>query len=406
MKPFQFIGVWQALLAAAAVSFFVGCQTGGSAQKREIRTTLEACRVALNSRSFDQMEPLLSDAIRVDGMTDELSRAGLRGGMFWPTAQIDDMQILKISGGAGAVEARVVYYMPRGFLLLRVGFDSQWRIRTMDADPVWKSRGSVVKAPFRSPFVATSGLMFVRGLVNGRTGYLLLDTGSSNLLLNSKYFSPEKGGGMPGIMSTVLGLQGQSQRAFVRELKWGNLVARDIRGQLHGFSQMEVPGITPLLGALGFEQFRNSVLAFDWPNRTVEVSPPGKAAGHPAPRATVPFFYYLHAPMMDVRIGEKAWPMLLDTGSQVNLLPRLDGLGAHFRKLGAGTKISDGGRVGTGSSPLGIVDEVAIGGIRYRDMLFAIFEVPYLGGNGILGSQILQSGRVEIDYPGKMISIW
>ena len=98
--------------------------------------------------------------------------------------------------------------------------------------------------------------------------------------------------------------------------------------------------------------------------------------------------------------------MLLDTGAQVNLLPRLDGLGAHFRKIDSRTKISDGGQSGATASPLGIVDEVTVGGIRFPGMLFAIFEVPYLGGNGILGSQAFQRGRVEIDYPGKMISFW
>ena len=406
VKRSEFIGLWRALLAAAALAFLAGCQTPGSAGRHEIRATLDAYRQALNGRSFERLEPLLSDEIRVDGMPDELSRAGLRAGMQWPPSRIGDLQILKVSGLPEALEARVALYMERRVLMLRIAFDSRWRIRSIDDAPLWKSRRVVVKDPFVSPFVVSSGLAFVRGKVNGRSGYLLLDTGSSDLLLNTKYFSPEAAQGMPGLVATVHGLQKQPRRAMVKSLQWGNLVARDIRGQLHEFSQMEAPGIVPLLGAIGFEQLRNSVIAFDWKGRTVEVSASGIGAGHPAPRATVPFSYFLHAPVIPVRIGERTWPMVLDSGAQVNLLPRLDELGQHFCRLAGDTTISDGGQPGERPSPLGIVDRVAVGGILYREMPFAIFEVPYLGGNGILGSPVFQNGRVEIDYPRKRVSLW
>jgi len=397
---------WGTLLATAVLSFFVGCQTPGSVLRREIRTTLAGYRQALNARSFERLEPLLSDEVRVEGMTDELSRAGLKAGMQWPTSRIADMQILRLSGKPGAMEARVALYLARGVLMLRIGFDSRGQIRSIDEAPLWKPHGAVVKGRFRSAFVGSNGLMFVKGTVNSRSGYLLLDTGSSDLLLNSQYFSPDTREGMPGIISTVHGLKSQPKRAFVHELKWGNLVARDIRGQLHDFSQMESPGITPLLGAIGFEQLRNSLVAFDWKSRTVDVSASGKGGGNPAPRATVRFSYFLHAPVLFARIGEKTYPMLLDTGAQVNVLPQLAGLGLHFRRLDVSTKISDGGNVADGPSPLGVVDETVVGGIRYRNMPFAILEVPYLAGNGILGSPALQAGRVEIDYPMRTVSFW
>jgi hypothetical protein len=399
-------GRWMsALLVAAALA---GCAGPGASVRREIRATLEGYRQALNGKAFDRLEPLLADEVRVDGMTDELSRAGLRAGMHWPPARIENVQILKISGPPDSPDARVALYSSRGYFVMRFGFDSAGKIRLIEEAPIWKPRGTVLKGDFRSPFVGSNGLMFVEAQVNDRSGYLLLDTGSSDLLLNPKYFSADTRAGMPGVASTVHGLKSAPQRAFVHRLKWGNLVASDIRGQLHGLSQMESPGISPLLGALGFEQFRNCALAFDWKSRTVEVSG-GKRPGegkNPPPRARVGFNYFLHAPVLAAVIGGRAHPMLLDTGSQTNVLPESGPLGAHFRPSAAPTKISDGGRTGESAYPLGVVDETVIGGLAFRDMPFAIFPVPYLAGNGILGSPVLQAGRVEIDYPGRTVSFW
>lgn len=395
------------LLAVAALGCIAGCQTTPPALKREIRTTLRAYQQALNNRSFGQLEPLLSKEISVDGMTDELSRAGLKAGMQWPDSKIQDLQILKISGDPGETNAVVALYIRRGALMLKIGFDSRGRIRSIDEAPLWKPAGTVLKSSFRTPFVESNNLMFVKGTVNGRTGYLLMDTGSSDLLLNSRYFSRDTSEeGMQGMMSTVNGLRTRPGRAFVHELKWGNLVAKDTRGQLHDCSQMETPSISPLLGVIGFEQLRNVAVSFDGKARTVEVSASGKDVETSSPQATIHFSYFLHTPILYTTIGQRTYPMLLDTGAQVNLLPQSTSLGSHFQRLEILTKISDGSRTGKNLSPLGVVDEMVVGGVHFRNMPFAIFDVPYLRGNGILGSPILQNRRVKIDFPQKTVSIW
>jgi len=396
-----------AILLAAALGGLAGCQTTAPALRREIRTTLRTYHQALNNRSFDQLEPLLADEIHVEGMTDELSRAGLKSGMQWPESWIREVQILKISGRSGEAEADIALYVRGGVMMLRVGFDARGKIRSIEETPLWKPAATVVKATFRTPFTKCNGLMFVQGSVNGRTGYLLLDTGSSDLLLNRKYFSKDRSaGGMQGMMSTVHGLSPRPARSFVHELKWGGLVARGIRGQLHEFSQMEKPEISPLLGAIGFEQLRDFSVSVDWKWGMAGVARSGKDAEDSTPGAIIPFSYFLHTPVLYATIGQKTFPMILDTGAQVNLLPKSDALGKHFQRLNVLTKISDGEKTGKAASPIGIVDEMRVGGILFRDMPFAIFDVPYLKGNGILGSPLFQDRRVKIDFPKKTVSIW
>jgi len=393
----------RALLLAVALGLPSGCQSLPPAQKREIRASLKGYRAALNGRSFDRLAPLLAEGVRVDGMPSDLSMAGLRAGMHWPPSQITSLQILKLAGMPEAPVARIALYVRGGAVLLRVGFDQDGKISSIDDDPLWKPRGAVLRAPFTSPFVASKGLPFVRGSVNGRSGFLLVDTGSSDLLLNTKYFAAETNRGMPGIVSTVHGISPNSGRAAVRDLRWGNLAARGISGQLHDFQQMESPAISPLLGAIGFEQLRNSAIMFDWKEGSISLAPKSQRR---SPAASIRFDYYLHAPVLPARIGGKFHRMVFDSGAAVNTLPALDGVEHNFRPWNVLAKMSDGGRTSEAAFPMGTVNAVGIGGITYREMPFAIHDIPFLGGHGILGSPLLQAGRLEIDYPGRTISLW
>ncbi len=391
------------LTLAAIWIALAACQSLPPAEKRAVRTTLEAYRAALNAKSYDSLAPLLSEKVHIGGMTDELSRAGLQAGMHWPPSRITGIQIFKLAEKDGLPEARVGLEIKGGVLLLRMGFDGRGRIRSIDDSPLWKVRGAVVKSSFTSPFITAKGLLFVRATANGREGYFLVDTGSSDLLLNQKYFSPQKNHGMPGMVSTVHGISSNPGRSPVRLLKWGGLTLRGADGQLHDFTEMETAETKPLLGAIGFEQLRNFVVTFDWKARTISVAPKSTSTN---PRGTVHFRFFLHTPVFPVEIGGVTRPMVFDSGAAVNMLPGIDGLEEHFRRFPVQTKISDGGRTGDGAVAFGTIDSTKLGGLTYRDMPFAIYDVPYLGGNGIIGSPLIQSGRLEIDFPKRTLSLW
>jgi len=166
---------------------------------------------------------------------------------------------------------------------------------------------------------------------------------------------------------------------------------------------MESPAISPLLGAIGFEQLRNSAIMFDWKEGSISLAPKSQRR---SPAASIRFDYYLHAPVLPARIGGKFHRMVFDSGAAVNTLPALDGVEHNFRPWNVLAKMSDGGRTSEAAFPMGTVNAVGIGGITYREMPFAIHDIPFLGGHGILGSPLLQAGRLEIDYPGRTISLW
>ena len=399
-----------ALLLAALLLFQSGCQSLSVApsRKREIHAILVRYQEALNQRSADKLFGLLGDTIQVEGMTDELSRAGLRSGMYWPPSAIGNLQILSMSPSAEGTDVKVALYLRNSMMMMRIGFDESLRIRTIDPVPLWKIPQAKVPKAFSSPFVESKGLMFVCAQINGRTGFFLLDTGSSGLLLNKRYFLPDFRNAMPGVTSTVQGIKPHLGAGAVGSFQWEELSVGDIRGQLHDFSAMEAPKIKPLLGAIGHEQLKKCAVLFDWRNRRIGVRPAadGKGEALRDPKAVIAFSYFLHAPAFPVTIGNTACRMIFDSGAQINLVPNLNGIESHFRKVEAVTKISDGGQIGRETALLGLIDETRIGGARYRDFPFAVFEVPYLSGHGIIGSPLIQEGLVEVNFPNKTISLW
>lgn len=394
------------LFLAGTLFFLGGCQTIPSAGRREIRSVLAEYREALNSHSAEKLGLLLAEQVAVDGMTDELSRAGLAAGMFWPPSRITEIQILSLSRKADGPEAVTALYISKGVLLMKIGFDEKFRIRTIDPEPLWKTTSPKAPQAFSSTFTENRGLLFVRARLNDRDGFFLLDTGSSDFLLNKKYFSPDSVKEMPGVTATVHGIKPHLGRAAIHSFQWEKLHLKDLRGQLHDFSFMETPAISPLLGAIGFEQLKKCAVIFDWEHRKVLVRPAGDKGPPSKPKTVIPFTFFQHTPAFPVRVGDKTIPMIFDSGAQINLLPGLDGLENHFRGIPAVTKISDGGLLGKETARLGIVDEIQLGSIRFQDLPFAVFDVPYLSGHGILGSPLIETGPLEINFVQKTLSIW
>ena len=239
-------------ILAGLLLFQSGCQSismSGSL-KGEIRAVLVRYQEALNQKSAEKLFGLLSDKIQVEGMTDELSRAGLKAGMHWPPSAIVGYQILSMRKTAGGTDVKVTFHLRNSMLMMRIGFDEALRIRTIDPVPLWKTPQAKISKAFSSAFVENRGLMFVRARINERTGFVLVDTGSSGLLLNRKYFGADSRNVMPGLTTTVEGIKPRLGSTAVSTFQWGELHAEGIRGQLHDFSSMEAPAITPLLGAV------------------------------------------------------------------------------------------------------------------------------------------------------------
>jgi len=318
--------------------------------------------------------------------------------------------ILSAQREAGGSEAKVAFFTGEQVLRLKISFDEEGKIRgIVDDSPFQKPE---IKLPdvFTSDFTVVGHLMFVRGSVDGKEGYFLLDTGASSLLLNRKYFTPTAESGTQGVSGSIHGVRKRLGSVEVSELRWGGLLAQKVRGEVHDLSLVEKPGNTPLLGAISHEELKNSSLVIDWPNRKIQVfatRPNGTRKANPAgppPQVKVPFSYHSYLPMVKARIGNQTYSLLFDSGAEACVLPNKAGLGSQFRPIGL-IQLSDGSaRKATGLA--GEVAEMQIGGVTFTQVPVAIYSIPNLGNKGFLGTPILQKGRVEINFRAREMAFW
>jgi len=400
--------------ALACVVLLSACQTSriGGIQQDQIKDSLRGFQNAINARSYDQLDPVLAADVQVDGLPGEMSRAGLKAGMQWTPTPVDGIRILSASKTPEGVETRIVLCMGNNGLPLKIGFDGSGKIRSIDADPLWNPAEAAVPAGFSSKFVVSGGLLFVKATVDDRTGYFLFDTGSSHLLFNKKYFSANTEPGLTGISANIHGLKQPGGLVKVRSLRWEGLRTSNQIGELHDFSSMERPAVSPLLGAISHAEVKNCAVVYDGKRKVIQVSPVSRdgsrrrSPAEPPPTAIVPFTYFLHLPQFTARIGAKDVSMLFDSGAQTNLLPDLAGLENQFRPFGELRGLSDGGEPRKVAAVTGAMDSLALGAVTYRWLPFVIHPLPYFGGRGMLGVPVFQQSRMEINFPARQILLW
>lgn len=381
-------------------------------QRVQIRETVGGFQRAVNARSYPQLSALLAPEVQVAGLPPEMSVEGLKRGLVWLDQPIGETQLLSTTRNPDGVDARVALYSRGRVMVLRMGFDDRGKIRLIESDPLWATPRPEMPATFTSDFVAVGNLMFVKGSVNGRSGYFLFDTGASGLLLNAKYFKAQPGDGVPtGIAGSVSGIRRRLGRAEVQSLQWGGLKMGGVTGELREFSLLEKPAIAPLLGAISYEEVKDCAVSIDWRTRKIQIFATNAdgskkvRAGGPAPDVSFSFPMFSHVPMIKVGIGEKEYSLLLDTGAETNMLPDKLALDGHFKPQGL-VKISDGTAASGSTGLAGVVKEVSLGDAVFRNVPFTIYRTPYLSNKGFLGAPLLQQGRWEINFRSRQISIW
>lgn len=400
------------ILAAMGLAL-ASCQTHQATrqEKQAIHGSLQQFQTSVNQRSFADMRAALAPDFRIGGLPTDLSMDGFRAGLENGRMRIEDVQILSLRRQPDGFASRVALYGRKGAAEIAIGFNTSGKIRSIDGEAPGRGKAPRVPDSMTSSFVESGGLMFVKASADGKTGYFLLDTGSSDLLLNPRYFT---GLQSDDIFSFSAGAHGVKKPPGVRRIqdfRWGGFRAAGIDAALKDLSNLERPANTPLLGAIGQAQLQQSSIVFDWKTRHIQLFATNKngtrkAGAPPARRVVIPFAYFLHLPSFPLRVGNREYTMLFDSGASQNLLPDLNGVEGQFHQVGSVMKLSDGGQYREIAAPFGYIDEATLGSITLRRLPVGIHSVPYLDGKGFLGSPLLQQGKMEINFPAKQISFW
>lgn len=176
------------------------------------------------------------------------------------------------------------------------------------------------------PFQLLVGLVVVKAEVDGQRGSFIVDTGANGLVLNERYFEPDR----YLAEQQGVGLAGETSALGEREvdsLALEELVFRGVQAQTINLEQLEQNKKTKILGLIGYELLRDFEILFDYGNRILtfsKIDPNGNLLT-PLPHTSnkvdsLDFRLGNFIPVIEVTVDGVTQKMGLDTGAEYNLL--------------------------------------------------------------------------------------
>lgn len=267
------------------------------------------------------------------------------------------------------------------------------------------------------PFQLAGKLIIIRATVGGQPGNFILDTGITDLVLNSRYFNGEPAtarlqfNGLNGKSETIQ----QCRRSLeIGEQRWGVVNARVVSMQ----ALESINGI-PIHGLIGTDILQTHILLIDYQKLEIELYPINRKGENTAfahltpPDEVLAFKNKGGTPLISLHVGGLDLNLTLDTGAEVNLFAKkyLDQLDAFIgqrqqrRFSGFGQKAQE-----ATFAPLSGVhtnlQEVAEMNTAFADLSHYNRHVPGPKADGIVGYEFLQQFRIAFNFKKREIYLW
>ncbi|MEB2779761.1 pepsin/retropepsin-like aspartic protease family protein [Algoriphagus sp. C2-6-M1] len=265
------------------------------------------------------------------------------------------------------------------------------------------------------PFEIAGKMILLKATVGGETGNFILDTGVSDLLLNSKYFKGKPGSKVfYGINGEIGQLAVSHVTLQIDENQWNNVYAEVIPMQA-----LEDSKGFPIHGLIGTTVFRQYLLLIDFDRLEIELQSyekNGESTGiliGGLPNEILPFKYKGGTPLVTVYAGEKELKLTIDTGAEINLFADklLSELGSQLEQMRQ-RSVGGLGQV-VNVTTVGILKGLRMESLFLADMNTAFSSLThyniYAGGpeaDGILGYEFLSQFRVAFNFKKREIYLW
>lgn len=278
------------------------------------------------------------------------------------------------------------------------------------------SFSNTLKGTYTSvPFQLEGKLIIIQATVDGQIGNFILDTGISDLLLNSRYFEGDQ------TEERFDGLNGQGGAielsrppVQIGDQSWGRVNARIV-----SMSALERSKDIRIHGLLGTYIFRKFTLLIDYRKRELQMYPLDRKGENSTfaqgllPDEVLAFKYKGGTPLIDLQVGGIALKLTLDTGAEVNLFANkyLEQLGSFIKQrrqqrfYGFGNE----GQKATFASLSGV--QTSLRKVAEMNTAFASLDhynrhVIGPKTDGILGYEFLQQFRVAFNFKKREVYLW
>jgi len=268
--------------------------------------------------------------------------------------------------------------------------------------PAQTQEGESLKIPFE----LKNGMIIVQASVNGDTGAFVLDTGSPNVVLNTR--------NVTGLRLAEANPQTQFDRSLavkVNHFSWAGVERENMEAVAMDISHLESVSKQKILGVIGFDVLQNYEVLFNFERCHLILLPPRDNWMHRLNEPLHRLEFRLHGqlPVVKARVGGQRLRLGLDSGG-TNLLgeealaklPEASvGPMEQQRMLGFGHR----------SQYLNAAElaPIEIDGQRFEATRFVFEDLPYLKEkriDGLLGLPFLGQFRFSINYSKEEIYFW
>lgn len=171
------------------------------------------------------------------------------------------------------------------------------------------------------PIRFCGNLIVIQATVNNKQGNYIIDTGTSHILLNKRYFS-----GKPSDQYFV-GITGDLQEMHVAEssLQVGDLQWKNVHSQIVSMDLIENKTGIVIHGLIGSSIFRKFAVYFDYQKEQIEVIKVSRKTGDPDLKKgftneSIALRYKGGTPTIPIVLNGCSLRVILDTGAEVNLM--------------------------------------------------------------------------------------
>ncbi len=276
---------------------------------------------------------------------------------------------------------------------------------------------STVIANTTIPFQLIGKLIIIELEINGKSGNYILDTGTSDIVLNSQYFSVQGA----TKMGEAIGISGQPIVVYrhIVNLQIADHHWKKVQAKVLPLAHLSDLKGLPIMGLIGSYIFLDYQLVLDFEQRQltmIKVAGKEKELPYVDPRPAdvlLPFKWKTVMPTIEIFVGGYRLDFGLDTGAEVNILSA-----DHAKTLGDQLVTSHNKNLTGVHHRARLVKSVIL-----KDLVLGQFFCPNLNvvlmpmqkfnfdGNGkpidgVIGSDFLLHFKAAINFKTRTIALW
>ncbi len=259
------------------------------------------------------------------------------------------------------------------------------------------------------PFTYESGLLLIPGQVDGETGFFLFDTGAPMLVVNR----PSSGAG-DSLKGNSLSSPLDLPLTRVKSLDWRGVRQTDVEALALDLSHLEQFSGKRILGLVGYEQFKQFELLFDFRQNRIHLLPDKGNALHAAvrPSSEVAIELHDHLPLIPLTINGQTFIFGLDSGAGSNILDRQVARSLSINEEGTCTEAVQFLSRDVQLAARVNLEDIALEDTPIASQAFVVMDLSNLQAAtglqiaGILGTPFLKSQKLSIDLPCTTLYLW